>query len=243
MPAGKLFRGLTCLVEGLPLLLRPGVKRFIVLPLLVSMLVYGLIIWLALMLFSSLIDSLMSFLPSWLDFLRYLFKPLLAILLAFLVMLAFNLLVGLVMAPFNGLLAEKIEGLLTGKEDFPPFTFSTVISSVRRELRKWVYFLPRFLPLFILSWIPVVNLLSAPLLILLSVWMMALQYLDYPAENNGLNWQQTLGWLRKKRLQSLGLGAVIALCVPFVGFFIAPIAVAGATVLWVREQSGYHKAA
>jgi len=64
MPAAKLFklfRGSACLVEGLPLLLRPRIKRFIVLPLLVSMLVYGLIIWLALILFSSLIDSLMGF--------------------------------------------------------------------------------------------------------------------------------------------------------------------------------------
>jgi len=244
MPAGKLLKGATCLLEGLPLLLRPGIKRFIVLPLIVCMLVYALIVWAALSLFSYWVDSLMSFLPAWLSFLRYLFKPLLAILLTVLIALGFNLLVGLIMAPFNGLLAEKIEILLGGKDDFPPLTWHSVISSVQRELRKLAYFLPRFLVLFILSWVPLLNLIAAPLLILLSVWMMALQYLDYPAENHQLNWQQTLNWLRERRLQSLGFGAVVCCCayLPFIGFLIVPAAVSGATVLWLREQGAYRKA-
>jgi len=236
MPVAKLLSGSACLLEGLPLLFRPGIKRFIVLPLLVALLIYGLIVVMAIHLFNYWIDGLMGFLPAWLGFLRYLFKPLFAILLTVLVTLGFNLLIGLVMAPFNGILAEKIELLLGRKDDFPPFTWGSVISSVQRELRKLAYFLPRFLPLFILSWVPVLNLVAAPLLILLSVWMMALQYLDYPAENNGLNWQQTLAWLREKRLQSLGFGAV-CLFLPL-GFLLIPIAVAGATVLWVREQQG-----
>jgi len=242
MTVAKLLQGPACLIEGLALLLRPGIKRFIVLPLVVGMLIYGLIIWVAVNLFSAWVDSLMSFLPSWLGFLRYLFKPLFAILLTFLVALCFNLLVGLVMAPFNSLLAEKIEGLLKADQgDFPPFTWVSVIKSVQRELRKLIYFLPRFVPLLVLSWIPVINLMAAPLLILLSIWMMALQYLDYPADNNDLNWQQTLAWLREKRLQSLGFGAVVCFFAPFIGFFITPIAVAGATVLWVREQGNYRQ--
>jgi len=240
MPTAKLLRGPTCLIEGLPLLLRPGIKRFIVLPLLVALLIYGLIVWMAISLFGYWVDSLMGFLPVWLGFLSYLFKPLFAILLTLLVTLSFNLLVGLVMAPFNSLLAEKIEALLGRSDDFPPFTWGSVISTVQRELRKLAYFLPRFVPLFILSWIPLLNLIAAPLLILLSIWMMALQYLDYPAENNGLNWQQTLTWLREKRLQSFGFGAV-CLILPL-GFLLIPIAVAGATVLWVHEQGDYKKA-
>jgi len=241
MPAAKLLRGSVCLFEALPLLFRPGVKRFIMLPLLVALLIYALIVWMAISLFNYWVDSLMGFLPAWLGVLSYLFKPLFAILLTLLVTLSFNLLIGLVMAPFNSLLAEKIEVLLGRVDDFPPFTWTSVISTVQRELRKLAYFLPRFLPLFILSWVPLVNLIATPLLISLSVWMMALQYLDYPAENNGLNWQQTLAWLRAKRLQSLGFGAV-CLLLPL-GFLLIPMAVAGATLLWVREQRDYRKLA
>jgi len=240
MPASKLLRGSACLLEGLPLLLRPGIKRFIVLPLAVALLIYVLMVVMAIHLFNYWTDGLMGFLPAWLGFLRYLFKPLFAIVLTVLLSLMFNLLMGLLMAPFNSVLAEKIERLLGRKDDFPPFTWGSVISSVQRELQKLAYFLPRFLTLFIFSLIPVLNLIATPLLILLSIWMMALQYLDYPAENNGLNWRQTLAWLREKRLQSLGFGAV-CLFVPL-GFLLIPIAVAGATVLWVREHGDYCKA-
>jgi len=236
MPVARLLKGPACLLEGLPLLLRPGIRRFIVLPLLVGMLAYGLIVWAALELFSHAVDVLMGFLPVWLGFLRYLLKPLFAVFLTLCVTLSFNLLIGLIMAPFNGLLAEKIEVLLGREEAFPVFTWRSVIRSVQRELRKLVYFVPRFVALLVLSWIPLLNFIAIPLLMLLSIWMMALQYLDYPADNNGLNFQQTLAWLREKRLQSLGFGALICLCVPFIGFLIMPVAVAGATLLWVREQ-------
>lgn len=113
-----------------------------------------------------------------------------------------------------------------------PRTFS-------REMRKLGYFLPRAIGLFILSFIPVVNVVAAPLWLMFGVWMMAIQYIDYPADNNKMSWQDMLAWLRSKRWQSLGFGGItyLALMIPGVNVLMMPAAVAGATLFWVRERN------
>ena len=100
------------------------------------------------------------------------------------------------------------------------------------------YGLPRAIGLFILSFIPVVNLIAAPLWLLFGVWMMAIQYIDYPADNHKLGWNEMLAWLRQKRWQSMSFGGIVylVLLVPVVNLLMMPAAVAGATLFWVREQ-------
>ncbi|MCY1379177.1 Sulfate transporter CysZ [compost metagenome] len=62
-------------------------------------------------------------------------------------------------------------------------------------------------------------------------------YIDYPADNHKLGWNEMLAWLRKKRWQSLGFGGFtyLALMISFVNILMMPAAVAGATLFWVRE--------
>src|SRR5690606_26506204 len=78
----------------------------------------------------------------------------------------------------------------------------------------------------------------APLWILLGIWMMAVQYIDYPADNHKMSWGDMLAWLREKRWQSLGFGGIVylGLLVPLLNLLVMPAAVAGATVFWVRER-------
>jgi len=73
--------------------------------------------------------------------------------------------------------------------------------------------------------------------VLFGIWMMAVQYIDYPADNNKLGFDEMLAWLRDKRWQSLGFGGIVyvALLVPLLNLLIMPAAVAGATLFWVRE--------
>ena len=65
-----------------------------------------------------------------------------------------------------------------------------------------------------------------------------LLYIDYPADNNKMSWQDMLAWLRSKRWQSLGFGGItyLALMIPGVNVLMMPAAVAGATLFWVREK-------
>lgn len=229
------------LSEGLKLVLSPGLRLFVLLPLAINTLLFIGLIALAVQQFSGWVDSLMPSLPGWLGFLEYIIWPLFVALVLLVMFFTFTLLANIIAAPFNGFLAEKVEVVVRGRDDFPPFSWGELLAMVprtlRREMRKLVYFLPRAIPLLILTFVPGINIVAAPLWLLFGVWMMAVQYIDYPADNNKLGWDEMLTWLRSKRWQSLGFGGAtyLALMVPGLNILIMPAAVAGATLFWVRE--------
>jgi CysZ protein len=68
--------------------------------------------------------------------------------------------------------------------------------------------------------------------------MMTVQYLDYPMANHRLFFSEQRARLRKRPLLAWSFGGLVMLAtlVPVLNFFVMPAAVAGATVLWVREQ-------
>ncbi len=228
--------------EGLKLVLSPGLRLFVLLPLAINLVLFVGLIYFAGHAFSQWVDHLMPTLPSWLSFLNYILWPLFVALVVLMVFFCFTLVANIVAAPFNSFLAEKVEIVVRGKDDFPPFKWSELASevprTVSREMRKLGYFLPRTLALFVLSLIPVVNVVAAPLWLLFGVWMMAIQYIDYPADNHKMSWPDMLAWLRQKRWQSLGFGGIVylVLLIPVVNLLMMPAAVAGATLFWVRER-------
>ena len=229
------------LQQGISLVLKPGLRGFVILPLLVNLVLFAALITLAVQQFSLLLDQLLSSMPSWLGFLEFLIWPVFALLLVLTMFFTFTMLTSIIAAPFNGFLAEKVEAVVRGYDSAPPFKWSELFAMIprtmAREFRKLAYFAPRALALLVLSFIPVVNILATPLWVLFGVWMMAIQFADYPADNNKLSWQDMLKWLRQKRLSSLGFGGVVylGLMIPFLNLVLMPAAVAGATVFWVHE--------
>ena len=227
---------------GLRLILSPGLRRFVLLPLTVNLLLFIGLTVLAVREFEHWVAALMPSLPHWLGFLEYLLWPLFVALVLLILFFGFSLLANLIAAPFNGFLAEKVETVLRGREVAPPFHWGELLAMIPRtlgrELRKLGYFLPRTLGLLLLSLIPGVNLVAAPLWLLFGMWMMAVQYIDYPADNHQMSWPDMLAWLRAKRWQGLGFGAATyaALLLPGLNILLMPAAVAGATVFWVRED-------
>ena len=238
MPA---LSGPQYLGEGLKLIMRPGLRLFVLIPLTLNLLVFALLIGFAMQQFSHWVDLLMPSLPDWLSFLQYIVWPLFVLLVLVIVFFTFTMLANIIAAPFNGFLAEKVEVVVRGEDAAPPFSWTELLAmlprTIGRELRKLAYFAPRALALLVLSFIPVLNLAAAPLWLLFGVWMMAVQYIDYPADNNKLSWADMMVWLRQRRWQSLSFGAVTyaALLVPVLNLLIMPAAVAGATLFWVRE--------
>jgi CysZ protein len=230
--------------EGLKLVLSPGLRLFVLLPLSINLILFVGLIYFASHEFGSWVGHLMPTLPDWLGFLNYLLWPLFVVLVVLMVFFTFTMVANIIAAPFNGFLAEKVEVVVRGRDDFPPFHWGELLAmmprTLGREMRKLAYYLPRAAALLVLSLIPVVNVLAAPLWLLFGVWMMAIQYIDYPADNHKMSWQAMLQWLRRKRWASLGFGAVVylALLVPLLNILMMPAAVAGATLFWVRESEG-----
>ncbi|MGQ7844843.1 sulfate transporter CysZ [Granulosicoccus sp. 3-233] len=231
------------IVTGWRLMRTPGLRRFVWMPLLINVLVFGVLGW---SLYSSANDWLhsrafLSALPDWwiihaIDtLLRWILGLVMFVAMAFL----FTLLANLIGAPFNGLLAERVEAHLTGRKITTDPSWLTMARSVPRlmasELSKLLYLLLCLLPLLLLQFIPVINLVAPLLMFLFGAWMFALEYLDYPLGNHGALFRDVRAVARQRRRMALGFGSAVALlsAVPIVNLFVMPAAVAGATALYV----------
>jgi CysZ protein len=229
--------------QGLTLVLTPGLRAFVLLPLCINLTLFLGLIYFAGHEFSLWVSQLMPVLPGWLSFLNYILWPLFVVLVLLMVFFTFTMVANIIAAPFNGFLSEKVEVVVRGTDDFPPFSWAELVAIIprtfSREMRKLAYYLPRAAALLVLSLIPGLNLIAAPLWLVFGVWMMAIQYIDYPADNHKMSWQDMLAWLRQKRWASLSFGGVVylALLIPLVNILMMPAAVAGATLFWVRERA------
>ncbi len=238
--------GIGYFFHGFELAFQPGIRRFVILPLLINFLLIGGAIYL---LFSNLnqwIDSWLSYLPDILSWLSYLLWPLLALAILATFTYLFSTIANFVAAPFNGLLAEQLEAKLTGKklsEQSLVSLFKDVPRILGREWRKLMYYLPKALGLFILLLIPALGQTIGPLLwLIFSAWMMAIQYCDYPFDNHKVSFQDMKNDLKKNQSTSYGFGFFVTLftMIPILNLFVMPVAVCGATAMWVDKYRDQH---
>ena len=235
-----LFTGPTYLLEGVRVLRKPGLRRFVLMSLLINVLLFGGLIGLA---YGWVDDSsryLVAKLPDWLHWLSYLVIPVFVLTSLVVIFYGFSIVANLIAAPFNGMLAEAVECHLTGRRlegDWRQL-LRDVLPSILSELRKLLYFALRALPLLVLLLVPLVNVAASVLWVLFSAWMMTVQYVDFPMANHGLFFKDQRARLRKRPLLAWSFGGLVMLAtlVPVLNFFVMPAAVAGATVLWVREN-------
>ncbi len=236
--------GLGYLVRGMKLITRAGLRRFVVVPLLINVLVFSGAIWAGVVWFEGFVAWAEARVPGWLQWLEWLLWPIFVLTLLVLVFYTFGLVANLIAAPFNALLAEKVELHLTGR----PLGEGGGIGKAMRELvptlidevGKVLYAVFWAIPFLILFLIPGINLAAPVLWFLYTAWMLALQYIDYPMGNHGFKFSAMRSGLRRRRLLGLGFGAATAgmTLVPVLNFIVMPSAVAGATALWVGELQG-----
>lgn len=234
-------------VAGWHLISKKGLRRFVIMPVLLNILLLSGVFWLFLSQMRHFIDWFDNYLPDWLGWLGtiVLILSILMILLVF--YFVFSMLAGFIAAPFNGLLAEKAERMLTG-EDFSTGGITDFIRDVprmlAREWKKLLYSFPKLAGLFLLGFVPLLGQTVVPVLtFLFTAWMLAIQYCDYPFDNHKISFLRMRDELASRRELNLTFGALIALCtfVPLINFVIIPVAVCGATAMWVdlyRHGSG-----
>lgn len=242
-----MLQGTTYLIRGFKMLGQPGIRLFVIIPLIINCLIFALFISLGVSYFSHWIDQLMAWLPAWewLDFLRWLLWPLVITLLLSITTYAFSMAANFIAAPFNGLLAEKVEELISGKEVNANETVIDAIKdaprSIGKEVQKLVYYFPRALLASILSLVfmfifpPLVTIIW----FVLGAWMMAIQYCDYPMDNHRMSLAQVRALIGTTKLNSFGFGAAVMFgtMIPVVNFIVMPAAVCGATIYWVEMLS------
>lgn len=226
-------------------MMRPGIRAFVILPLLANIIVMGGALWWLFSRFSGWTSWLMAKIPGWLQWLDYLIWPVavLSILLVFTYF--FSTIANIIASPFNGWLAEKLEAELTGRPA-PDQGYADLVKDIprilKREMVKLLYYIPRALVLLVLFFIPGIGQTIAPVLwFIFGAWMMSVQYGDFPFDNHKISFPEMKQTLRRDNMTNLQFGSLVSVLtmIPFVNLFIMPAAVCGATALWVdryREQ-------
>lgn len=231
-------------MRGVQLVNTSGIRRFVVVPLLINIAVFGVFGWLAYAWFNSWLGGFtllqwasdVPVLGTVLGFFRGLIVSAVFAVLVFLIALFSNLFA----APFNGLLAERVEAHLTGQLA-PDTPMMALIKSLPRtigsEIRKLIYLALMLLGIGLLHFIPVINIVAPFLLMTFGAWMFAIEYWDYPMGNHGAVFGDVRKYARSKKPAAFGFGAIVALVstIPILNFMVMPVAVAGATALWVEH--------
>lgn len=225
-------------IYGWKLLLQRQFWPFVIFPILINVVLMIGLIW---GFFTNIGGWLDMLLPSWLEWLSFVLIPLIFLMILVGFYFAFTTLANFIAAPFNALLAEKVELQLTG-EPLGDMSFGAMIKDIprilKREWQKMMYSLPRLIALFLLGFLPVLGQTIVPILaFVFSAWLIAIQYCDYPFDNHKINFQRMRNALSQYRTLNLTFGALVSLftMIPFVNLVVMPVAVCGATVLWVKE--------
>lgn len=238
-----LATGAKFLFSGFALLKRPKIKRFVIIPLCLNIILFTGMMFIAMHFFGELNQWLLTKLPSWLQWLSYIMWIFFGLGFLFVAGFTFTTVASIVGAPFNALLAEQVELILTGNA--PPSSRETMLTTVKdvprilkRQMSILAYFIPRAAVLLILFVIPFVSIIASPCWFIFSAWSISLQYMDYPMDNHKIPLPMMRHRARDKRWTSLGFGLITMLLtlIPIVNFFVMPAAVAGATLMFIEAQ-------
>lgn len=235
--------GPSYVARGFELAFQAGVRRYAIIPLLLNILLFAAAIWAVFSYAGSWIELVLSWLPDYLEWLRYLMWPFLVLAIIVLFAVSFTSVANIIAAPFNSLLAEKVEEKLTGQRPVDGGVAGMVRDIPRiigRELQKLMYFFPRFIGFLLLFlFVPIIGQV---LWFLFAGWVMTIQYADYPIDNHKIPFKNMRHQLWSIKGKSLSFGCLVAFLasVPLINLIMIPVAVAGATAMWVdhlRDQA------
>ena len=237
-PQNQVSTGFHYFIKGWSLLAQKKFLPFVIIPLIINIL---LIIGLSWLFLSSMNHWFELLLPSWLDWLSFILIPLIFVLLLVGFYFAFTTLANFIAAPFNALLSEKVELQLTNQPLGDTSLFGMlkdIPRMLKREWQKMMYSVPRLVALFFLGFVPVLGQTAVPVLaFIFGAWMIAIQYCDYPFDNHKISFPRMRNALSQNNWMNYTFGTLVSLftMIPFVNFVVMPVAVCGATAMWVEE--------
>lgn len=234
--------GIEYFFEGFDLIKRPGIRLFVIIPLIINVILFGTAFYYLFGQIDPLVAYLTDGIPDWLgwlkDSLSYIIWPLAVLVILLFSAFIFGTLANWIAAPFNGFLAERVEIILTGQE-IQGGGFMDVLKDIprtlAREFTKLMYYLPRaigFLLIFFL--LPVIGQV---IWFMFTAWMMAIQYCDYPFDNHKIGFNDMKKQLLTQRKDSFLFGITVTFfsMIPIANLVVMPVAICGATSMWVDK--------
>lgn len=140
----------------------------------------------------------------------------------------------MLLSPILALLSYSVEKKLTGKTH--PFKFLEFINEIFRgiaiSVRNFFLEILFLLLFFILSFVPVLGILSPFVLFAVTAFYYGFSVMDYNMERRRLGIRESVQFMRKHRGSVIGIGAPFALVllIPFIGSFLIGFVAILATV-------------
>src|SRR5210317_2259199 len=221
-------------IKGHPVLL-----KYIIVPFLINVIVLVVAIYWGLFFFNSVVVQYIPQGDAWYWVILSYFLWTTAVLVTMvLIFFGFTVTGAIIASPFNDILSEKTEELLTGIPNNEPFVFKVFLKdgmqTVMDESKKIIIFVILMILLLPLNLLPGGSLPYSILTVLLTVFFLVVEYTGYVFYRKQLTFrdQRQFIFSRKFLLFGFGTGVMGVLAVPFLQFFCIPLGVVGATRLW-----------
>lgn len=226
-------------LQGWSLIQQPSIRRYVIMPMLANIIIMSLLFYWFFNMITSAVDLGLDYIPSWLQWLSYVVTVVVIMIFVIFFCYFFSTITNIIAAPFNGLLAERVEAYLTDspQSDDSIWNFIKDIPRImKRELQKLAYYIIWCIPLLLTYFIPVFGQFVTPVLwFIFTAWMINIQYADYAFDNHKVSFYQMRQLLQQDKIDNTGFGALVSIftMVPILNLIIMPIAVCGATAMWV----------
>ncbi len=239
-PLTEFSAGPIYLLRGLRLIREPRLRRYVVVPLVINVVLIAVLVGLFGWQLGGWLDAWLAGLPNWLAWLETVLWWIGLLMAALVFCYLFTFLANLIASPLNGMLSAQVEQLLTGDKPESHMTLAEeMVDGVAGELRRLRFYLGRAVLLaaasLVLLFIPLANIAIPFLWFGFGAYMLAFEYLDQPMANRGMAFDAKLAYLRSRRWRHLGFGSVVTLitAIPLANLLVMPAAVAGATALYL----------
>ncbi len=243
--ASRLSQGFRYVLRGFkfPLIEHPRLIGFVVVPALINVLLFvGLLAamgtwgggWVSGLLDGAIAGEHAWYVTPFVWLLRIFSWLVVATVIGALSFVTVYLIGGVIAAPFNDVLSEKVESIRMGTPE-PPFSLKKTVGdalfAMGQELRRVVLLLLVYAVLLPLHLVPV---FGTVIWAWLGFLILALDQLDIPLTRNRYRLTDRIGAVKQNVLVSTGFGAACAalLWVPLLNFLCLPAAVVGGTLLY-----------
>ncbi len=215
------------LLQGLALLGHKDLRKFVLIPIIINLVLYSSLLYLA---YNYVGDLMGQFIPDWLLWLSWLIYPVTLVSFFLAGFFTFTLIANLIAAPFYGGLAAKTQKIIMHEPG--EIKEQKILSVIGSELKRVIYLMSRAIPVLIISFIPGLNLIAPILWGLFGAWALSLEYFAYPLENEGALFKEQRQLLSEVRIGALSFGGIvlIGLTIPILNILVPPTAVISATI-------------
>lgn len=232
------FRSVNLLRQNLKLL------PYIIIPVIINVAVFSGAVILGMNFFS---DTVVAQLPqgdAWYWALLYwVVWGIAALVTAVLVFFSFTVIGNLIASPFNDLLSERTEQVLSGKANQEPFILkqfaSDALKTLLMEVKKMWVFVVIMIIILPLNLVPGVgNTIYTVLAVSLTLFFLCFEYLSFVMVRKRQFFKEQKSYIFARKFLMLGFacGVMVTLAIPFVQLLCIPLAVIGITSLWCEEE-------